>query len=151
MSERIAFDQLPETMVAALMAGENYVNSTGLEKRLLKLLRLYASQLNQCAYCIDMHFKEGMAAGIEPLNLYSLPVWRETDYYSEAEQAVLTLVEQITRIREAHELEPVYEQLTAFFSKDEIAQLMMAVSQANTWNRIAKGIGMLPGRYQPAS
>lgn len=151
MTERIAFNQLPKAMVEALMAGENYVNQTGVAPELLKLMRVLASQINRCAYCIDMHYKDGIALGIEPIKLYSLPVWRETDYYTDQEKAALAFTETVTRIDQAEGFDRHFDELKQHFEPDAVAHLIMAVIQINAWNRLAKATGLTPGSYQAST
>ncbi len=151
MTERISFNQLPKAMVEALMAGENYVNQTGLTQELLELMRTLASQINGCAYCIDMHFKIGLELGIEPIKLYSLPVWRETDYYTAQEKAALAFTETVTRIDQAEGFDWQFGDLKQHFEPDAVAHLIMAVIQINAWNRLAKATGLTPGSYQASA
>ena len=93
MTVRIPFPHVPKDLISAMMQLENYVNSCGFSTRLLELIRFRVSQINGCAYCIDMHYKEALAAGEDPLRLYSLSVWRDTDFYDTKEQAALGCVD----------------------------------------------------------
>ncbi|MCD8521407.1 MAG: carboxymuconolactone decarboxylase family protein [Saccharospirillaceae bacterium] len=148
---RIPFNQIPQGLMACMMQTEEYLkNLTGSTYAQLELMRYYASVLNGCAYCIDMHFKEATAAGESALRLYSAPVWRETRYYSAQEQALLHWTEVTTQINTAEdERQQAFELMQNHFSKEQIADLTLAIVQINSWNRLAKNFGFPPGSYQP--
>lgn len=148
MSLRIPFPHVPKDLMAVMMQVENYVNSRGFSTRLLELLRLRTSQINGCAYCIDMHYKEAVAAGEEPLRLYSLAVWRDTDFYDAKEQAALAWCEAITAIHRSELMDNLFAEMQRHFTDTEIACLTLAIAQINSWTRLAKSFGFLPGRYQ---
>ena len=148
MTARIPFTHVPKDPLAVMMQVENYVNSCGFSVCLLEILRLRASQINGCAYCIDMHFKEAIAAGEEPLRLYSLSVWRDTDFYDAKEQAALAWCEAITLIHDNSAIDSLFAALKRHFNESEIAHLTLAIVQINSWTRLAKSFGFLPGRYQ---
>ena len=148
MSARIPFLHIPKELMAAMMHVENYVNSCGFSTRLLELLRLRTSQINGCAYCIDMHYKEAIAAGEEPLRLYSLSVWRDTDFYDAKEQAALAWCEAVTSIQDHDLTDHLFADMQRHFKDDEIAHLTLAVTQINSWTRLAKSFGFPPGYYQ---
>lgn len=148
MTVRIPFPHVPEALMNAMMQVENYVNSCGFNTRLLELLRLRASQINGCAYCIDMHYKEAAAAGEEPLRLYSLSVWRDTDFYDAKERAALAWCEAITLIHENNPTDSLFAEMLPHFKNNEIAHLTLAITLINSWNRLAKSFGFAPGRYQ---
>jgi AhpD family alkylhydroperoxidase len=109
---------------------------------------LRVSQINSCAYCIDMHLKEGIEAGETPLRLVSVSAWRETPYYSPKEQAVLAFAETLTRLPEEQHSDHIHDELNKYFSKEEIAKLTLAVIQINSWNRFVRSFGSVPGNHQ---
>lgn len=134
----------------AMLGLEQYLHQSGLEQKLIDLIKLRASQVNGCAYCIDMHWKDLRALGETELRLYGLDAWRESDYYSERERAALEWTEAVTLIREGHVSDEVYEQVRQHFSEKEMADLTLAVATINAWNRLAIASRAIPGRYQPS-
>ncbi len=148
MTMRIPFPQVPKDIVATMMQVENYVNTGGFSARFLELLRLRVSQINGCAYCIDMHYKEAITAGEEPLRLYSLPMWRDTDFYDAKEQAALAWCEAVTSIHDNDLFDDLFVKMQRHFKNNEIAHLTLAITQINSWTRLAKAFGFPPGRYQ---
>jgi AhpD family alkylhydroperoxidase len=128
---------------------EKYVRASGLESSLLELVRLRASQMNGCAYCIDMHTKDARAAGETEQRLYALSVWRETPFFTNRERAGLEWTESVTAVGESHVPEEVYERARREFTDTEIVNLTMAIVAINGWNRIAVAMRMVPGTYQP--
>lgn len=148
MTVRIPFPHVPKDLMAVMMQVENYVNSCGFSTRLLELLRLRTSQINGCAYCIDMHYKEAVAAGEEPLRLYSLCVWHDTDFYDAKERAALAWCEAITGINDNKLADNLFVEMQLHFNDIEIANLTLAIAQINSWTRLAKSFSFPPGRYQ---
>jgi AhpD family alkylhydroperoxidase len=148
MTVRISFPSTPKGLMGAMMQVENYVNSCDISTRLLELLRLRVSQMNGCAYCIDMHYKEAIAAGEESLRLYSLSVWRDTDCYDAKEQAALAWCEAVTFIHDRNLADNLFVEMQQHFKDDDIAHLTLAITQINSWTRLVKAFGFPPGRYQ---
>ena len=135
----------------AMLALETYVRkSSGLEVSLLELVRMRASQINGCAYCLDMHSKDARAAGETEQRLYCLPAWRETPFYSERERAALAWTEAVTQITEGHVPDETFEQVRKHFSEEELGHLTLAIVTINGWNRFAIAFRSVPGTYQPA-
>ena len=116
--------------------------------KFLELIRFRVSQINQCAYCLDMHYKIAVHHGEEPQRLYSLNAWRETDYYSEKEMAALALAERLTEIRSAEIPSKMFEDLRKYFSEEEISNLCIVITQINVWNRVTKIFDYEAGSYQ---
>jgi AhpD family alkylhydroperoxidase len=134
-----------------LFALNKYVHSGSLEPALIELVLMRASQLNGCAYCLDMHSKDARAAGETEQRLYVLQAWREAPFYSDRERAALAWCEAVTRLDPIHGVaDDVYEQARAQFSEKELGDLNMAVILINAWNRIAIPFQNPPGAYQPA-
>jgi len=133
----------------AMLALEGYVRKSGIEPRLLELLR--ASQINGCAYCLDMHTKDARAAGETEQRLYCLQAWREAPFYSDREQAALAWTEALTLIAQTHAPDEVYEQARRQFSEEELVNLTLAIVAINGWNRLAIGFRAPAGTYQVES
>jgi AhpD family alkylhydroperoxidase len=129
---------------------EQYLENCDLEESLLHLIRLRASQINGCAYCLDMHWKDLRAIGEQEQRLYSLDAWRECPYYTERERAALAWTEAVTLITDGHVPGTVYEEAHAHFSEKELANLTFAVTAINTWNRLSIASHTVPGTYLPA-
>jgi AhpD family alkylhydroperoxidase len=146
--ERISNKDIPAGLYQALYKVQDYINNSGLDAGLLHLLRMRVSYINSCAYCIDMHFKEGIDHGETALRLISVPVWRETPYYSPKEQAVLEFSEVLTHMPAEEHSDAIHEKLEKFFSKHEIANLTLAIIQINSWNRVVRSFGTIPGNYE---
>jgi AhpD family alkylhydroperoxidase len=121
----------------------------GLDPLLIELVRLHASHINGCAYCIDMHSKDALAKGDSVQRLVSLPAWRETGYYSDAERAALALTEVVTLISEDGVQDDVYAEAAKYFSDQELAQLVAVIVVINAWNRVSITTrGYEPGTYE---
>jgi AhpD family alkylhydroperoxidase len=133
----------------AMASLEAYLRECGLEKGLLHMLKLRASQMNGCAYCIDMHWKDARAAGESDQRLYGLDAWREAPYYSERERAALAWAEALTDITNGHVPDAVYEEARAHFSEKELADLGWAVAAINAWNRVSIAFRSEAGSYRP--
>ena len=133
----------------AMLGLEEYLHSSGLEEGLLHLIKLRASQINGCAYCLDMHWKDLRAIGETEQRLYSLDAWRECPWYSDRERAALAWTEAVTLIAESHVPEEVYEATLAEFGEDELVDLTLAVMAINGWNRLQVSMRVHPGHYQP--
>lgn len=134
----------------AMLALESVVRSSGLESSLLDLVRLRASQINGCAYCIDMHSKDLRAEGESEQRLYLLDAWREAPFYSDRERAALAWTEAVTLISQEHVPDEVYNEARRHFTDEELAKLTLAVVAINGWNRFAIAFHAPAGHYQPA-
>ena len=134
----------------AMLALEGAVRGSGLEPLLLELVKLRASQINGCAYCLDMHSKDARAAGETEQRLYVLQAWREAPFYTARERAALAWCEAVTRLDPIHGVpDEVYEEARAQFSEEELIDLNMVVIVINGWNRIAIPSRAEPGHYKP--
>jgi AhpD family alkylhydroperoxidase len=127
------------------------VDESGLDHRLLELVKMRASQINGCAFCLDMHSKDARAAGETEQRLYLLDAWREVDLYSERERAALAWTEAVTLVSEGHVPDEVFAQARAHFSEEELVSLTMAIVAINGWNRLAIAFRAEAGKYQPGS
>jgi AhpD family alkylhydroperoxidase len=150
MQPRLVYRKAAPGVYKAMLDLENYVNECGLEQPLLDLIRLRASQINGCAYCIDMHAKDLRAAGENEQRLYALDAWRETPFYSERERAALAWTEAVTLVTAGHVPDDVFAQAREQFSEAELANLTLAVVAINGWNRLSISFRTVPGTYQPA-
>jgi AhpD family alkylhydroperoxidase len=150
MKERIDYHKFAHEALHSLLAIERYLAASGIDPKLLHLIKLRASQINGCAYCIDMHSKDARAAGETEQRLYELNAWRETPFYSERERAALEWTEALTLISQTHAPDDIFERVSANFSEQEIVDLTYAIANINTWNRLAIAVRAVPGTYQPA-
>lgn len=149
--ERITFKDAPAGLYQALLHVQHFVDKSGLDIKLLELVRFRVSQINDCAYCLDMHFKEALHHGENAQRLYSVSAWRETTYYSEPEKAALAFAEKLTRMPAGEDNEHIHDELNKYFSKEEIAHLTLAIIQINSWNRLTRSFGAVAGNYQVAA
>ncbi len=148
MEARIRVEKAAPGAVKAVLDLQKYVDNCGLEESLLDLVRLRASQINGCAYCIDMHTKDARARGESEQRLYELDAWRETPFYTEREKAALAWTEAVTLITNGHVPDDVYEQCRREFTEKELIDLTLAVAVINTWNRLSISFRTVPGTYQ---
>jgi AhpD family alkylhydroperoxidase len=149
MNQRISMKKFNPKVYAAVSAMQQYVDQCGLEPLLLELIKLRASQINGCAYCLDMHTKDARAIGETEQRLYTVAAWRETPFFTERERAALAFTETVTLVSVDHVPDNVYDQAHAQFSDAELVDLAMAVATINTWNRLAITFRAEPGHYQP--
>lgn len=147
---RIEFNQLPKGMYEKVFAVEQYIESSGLDMRLLELMRYRISQINHCLYCLDMHFKIAKKYGETDLRLYSVSGWEEAPYYSEKERAVLSFAEKLTQLNSTAVSDEDFSTLSKHFTQDEVAHLTLAVAQINTWNRLMDAFRFEPGKFEVA-
>lgn len=149
MESRLDYGKvLPEGM-RSIYALDRYSQNCGLEPSLLELIKLRASQLNGCAYCIDMHSKDARTKGETEQRLYGLNAWRETPYYTDRERAALALTEAVTLIADNRVPDEIYEQARQQFGDDKLVKLVIGIIMINTWNRFAITFRDLPGSYEP--
>ncbi len=152
MHPRIHFIKTAPGAMQALSGLERYVRqSSGLESSLLELVKMRASQINGCAYCLDMHSKDARAGGETEQRLYALNAWRETPFFSERERAALEWTEAITLITDGHASDESFAQTRGSFSEEEMVNLTLAIVAINSWNRFAIAFRSVPGTYQPGA
>ena len=150
MNARLDFMKYVSSGMGRAMLHLSHEVTSHLDKRLFELVKIRASQINGCAYCIDMHTKDARAAGESEQRLYLLSAWRESPQYSDRERAALQWTESVTLLSETHVPDEDYEQARAHFSEEELVNLSMAIIAINGWNRLCVGFRRLPGAYQPA-
>src|SRR5690242_6815670 len=148
MKARIDLMQVNPGIMRAMLGLERQVRQAGLDHKLLDLVRMRASQINGCAYCLDMHSKDARALGESEQRLYGLNAWRETPFYTERERAAVLWTEQLTLISQEHAPDAVYAQVREHFSAEELVNLTLAIVTINGWNRLAIGFRSQPGIYQ---
>ena len=149
MQARLNYAKTAPGVYDAMEGLEKYLAQCGLEKPLLYLVQLRASQVNGCAYCLDMHWKDLRATGENEQRLYSLNAWRECPYYTARERAALAWAEAVTLIAQEHAPDAVYEAARSHFSEKELSDLTLAVAAINAWNRLSIAGRIVPGDYQP--
>jgi AhpD family alkylhydroperoxidase len=150
MEARINYQKVAPGIYEAMFGLGNYLRKSGLEESLVNLICLRASQINGCAYCLDMHWKDLRAAGENEQRLYGLDAWAESPYYSDRERAALAWTESVTNVQQGHVPDEVYEQVREAFSEKELADLTFAIVMINSWNRLNIAARTVPGSYQPA-
>jgi AhpD family alkylhydroperoxidase len=151
MEPRIDARKHAQEAQKAMYALEQYIAGCGLEHKLVHLMKMRASQINGCAYCIDMHSKDARALGETEQRLYELDAWRETAFYTDRERAALEWTEALTLVSQTHVPDSVYEDVRKYFSEKEIVDLTFVVTTINAWNRLAIALRAVPGHYRPAS
>ena len=150
MEPRIDYRKIAPGAISAMSGLENYVLNSGLEPALLVLVKLRASQMNGCAYCVDMHTRDARALGESEQRLYAIVVWRETPFFTERERAALAWTEAVTQVSHEHVPDEVYELAHRHFNDKELVDLTLAIIAINGWNRLAISFRTIPGTYQPA-
>lgn len=147
---RINLQDTPKGFYEAMRNIETYLKNCGISHTWIELIKIRASQINGCGYCLDMHHKDALKAGERFDRLYLLPAWQESPCYSEEEKTLLNLTEVLTNMATSspETVEKAYEKMTAHFTKDQIANIVLAICQINSWNRIAITFGSIPGSYK---
>jgi len=138
----------PES-IKVMMQLESYAKRTGLDRKLLELIKIRSSQLNGCAYCLDMHTKDARAIGETEQRIYCLNAWQDAPFYTDEERAVLGLTEAVTFISQAGVSDDLYERVRQHFDAKQYVQLLMVINTINCWNRLAIATKAAPGDYQP--
>ena len=149
MQPRIDFTKHLSSGLGRAMFTLSSETESRIERPLFELVKIRASQINGCAYCIDMHTKDARLAGETEQRIYALSAWRETPFFNERERAALEYTEAVTRIGDSHVPDDLFERVKAQFSEDEIVALTFAVVVINSWNRFAISFRAPAGSYQP--
>ncbi len=149
LQPRLVYHKVAPEGARALSGLDVYVRHSGLEPRLVELVRLRASLINGCAYCIDMHTKDARLQGESEQRLYEVSAWEETPFYSEPERAALAWTEAVTAVAAGHVPDEVYKVARSQFSERELVDLTLAIVAINGWNRLAISFREPPGTYQP--
>ncbi len=148
MEPRIKYTQVDPEGYRAMLNLDHYIRSSGLEHSLLELVKIRASQINGCAYCLDMHTKDARAEGESEQRIYTLSAWRETPFFTDRERAALAWTEALTMIAENDVPDELYESVRKQFSEKELVDLALAIVAINGWNRLAISFRTVPGSYQ---
>ena len=152
MESRLEAQKVSSAAYQAMLALEMFVRkSSNLEPSLIELVKMRASQINGCAFCIDMHSKDARAEGETEQRLYALNAWRETPFFSDRERAALAWAEAVTLVAQGHVPDEVYEEARQQFSEEELVNLTMTLVTINSWNRLAIAFRAVPGTYEPAA
>ena len=149
MRSRFNYAKAAPGVYEAMDAVDRYLEASGLERSILLLVQLRASQINGCAYCLDMHWKDLRTLGEAEQRLYSLDAWAESPYYSERERAALQWTEAVTLVHAGHVPDAVYQVVRPHFTEKELSDLTLAVAAINAWNRLSIGARLVPGGYRP--
>jgi AhpD family alkylhydroperoxidase len=149
MQPRIDYAQVAPGAFKAMAGLEAYVRGSGLDQKLVKLVKVRASQINGCAYCIDMHWKDARAAGETEQRLYGLSAWEESPYYTDRERAALRWAEAVTLVADGHVPDAAFDAVRPHFNDKELADLTLAITTINAWNRLSIAFRSVPGTYQP--
>jgi AhpD family alkylhydroperoxidase len=145
MEQRIGFQDVPKRYMSSLLGVSGYLHSSDLDVKLLDLIAYRVSQINGCAYCLDMHHKDAIYHGETEQRLHSLPAWRECPYYSDAERAALALADSLAMQRDLDDA--AFAELEKHFTKGQIADLALAAASTTTWNILNKAFRTFPGTY----
>lgn len=151
MEPRMVYAQVEPDSLKAMMHLETYVRHTGLDSKLLELIKIRASQINGCAYCLDMHTKDARATGETEQRIYALNAWREAPFFTDVERAALELTEALTLVSTSRVPDDLYDRVRTHFNEKQYVQLVMAINTINTWNRLSIATGAVPGDYQPTT
>jgi AhpD family alkylhydroperoxidase len=151
MQPRLDYQQASPQGVQAMLQLERVVRESGLERKILELIKTRASQMNGCAYCIDMHTKDARAHGETEQRLFALSAWREAPFFTGKERAALQWTEAITDIQRGHAADDVFEEVRKHLTDSELVSLTLAITTINAWNRIAIAFRLVPGSYQPGA
>jgi AhpD family alkylhydroperoxidase len=150
MQARLEVQKVSPAAYQAMLGLEAFVRKQSkLEPSLIQLVKMRASQINGCPYCLDMHSKDARAEGETEQRLYALSAWEETPFFTDRERAALALTEAITLVSEGHVPDAVYERVRESFSEEELVNLTLAIITINGWNRLAITFRMVPGEHQP--
>ena len=149
MERRLDVNAISPAAYRAMFGLEKFIRESSIEPKLLHMLKLRASQINGCAYCLDMHWKDARAAGETEQRLYGLDAWREAPYYSDRERSALEFIESLTEITKGHVPDELYERSRKQFSEKELVELAMIAVAINGWNRLAIAFRADAGSYQP--
>ena len=150
MEVRLDYHKFNLEPLQAMLAMETYIAGCGLDHKFVHLLKLRASQINGCAYCIDMHAIDARACGETEQRLYALDAWRETPFYDDRERAALAWIEAITLVAQTHVPDSVYDEVRKQFTEQQIVDLTYVAATINAWNRLAVSLRAMPGHYRSA-
>lgn len=148
MKERLNYAKVSPEALKAMLGLEKYVATSGLESSLYELVKIRISQINKCAYCLDMHIKIARKDGESEQRIYMLNSWQETSFYTDRERAALEWAESLTLISEKEITDALYQSVLLHFNEKEMVALTMVIVTINSWNRLSVGFGTVPGSYE---
>lgn len=148
MEERLNYAKVSPEALKAMLELEKYVATSGLESSLYELVKIRISQINKCAYCLDMHTKIARKDGESEQRIYMLNSWQETSFYTDRERAALKWAESLTLISEKEITDALYQSVLLHFDEKEMVALTTAIVAINGWNRLSVGFGTVPGSYE---
>ena len=151
MNARLDFTKFVSSGMGRAMLHLSHEVTSHLDKRLFELVKIRASQINGCAYCLDMHTKDARAAGESEQRIYALSAWRETPFFNDRERAALEWTEAVTLVGETHVPDELYARVSTQFTEDELVALTFGVVVINSWNRLAISFRPVVGSYEPAA
>lgn len=149
MEQRVDYVSVAPEAFKLMRNFELYAKTTGFEPKLIELIKLRASQINGCAYCLDMHSKDARYIGETEQRIYLLNAWREAPFYTEEERAVLELTEAVTDISLEGVPDELYDHVRTYFDEKQFVDLIILINTINCWNRLAISMHSVPGKYQP--
>ncbi|CAH0258545.1 carboxymuconolactone decarboxylase family protein [Peribacillus simplex] len=149
MEQRINYMKTNREVVKLMMGLEEYKKTTEIDSKLIELIKIRASQINGCAYCLDMHTKDARAMGETEQRIYCLSAWRESPFYSDSERAALELTEAVTAISANGVPDELYERVRLHFDEKQYIDLVTIIITINGWNRLAISAKSIPGHYKP--
>lgn len=146
--KRLNYAAVAPKALRGMLELEKYVHGSGMESSLFELVKMRVSQINRCAYCIDMHSKDARKAGETEQRLYALSAWREAPFFTERERAALEWAEELTLISQSEVSDELYEKMLEHFTEEELVTLTMAVVAINGWNRLGVSFRAEAGTYE---
>jgi len=151
VKQRINYVKVAPAAFQLMRHFEEYAKTTGFDRKLIELLKIRASQINGCAYCLDMHTKDARAIGETEQRIYLLNAWREAPFYTESERAVLELTEAVTLIAQGGVSDELYNRVREHFDEKQYVDLIVLINTINSWNRLSISMTNVPGDYQPGA
>lgn len=151
MDQRINYGEVASQGISILAEMEKYIRNSTIDSTLLELIKTRSSQINGCAFCLDMHTKDARKNGESEQRLYGLSAWRDSPFYSDKERAVLEWTEAVTKISEHQVNDETYNRLLSFYSEKEVVDITLAIISINSWNRLAISFKTVAGTYMPNS
>ena len=146
---RINYGEVDPSAIQSMLPLQGYVDHSSIPRKILELVRMRASQINGCAYCLDMHSKDARAQGEVEQRIYLLSAWRESPCYTDRERAALEWTEAVTLVAKTHVPDKIYERVRKYFTEKELIELTMAIIAINGWNRLSVSMRRPAGTYQP--
>lgn len=151
MKQRINYFKVAPEAMDVMLAFEKYAKTTDISPKMIELIKIRTSQINGCAYCLDMHIQDAQVIGETDQRINTLSAWRETPFFTAEEQAVLKLTEAVTMVSESGVSDDLYEEVREYFNEKDFVDLIILINTINSWNRLAISMKSIPGNYKPKS